>query len=223
MTAIIDTFIAPPCDEAVRVLYQDEHLLAVNKPSGLLSLSGKNPLNKDSVHYRIVQEFPTALMAHRLDFGTSGVLLLALDKSSNAQLTKQFQARTVKKRYTAVLLGKVEQTEGRVSVPIAKDPPNFPRQKICYESGKEAISRYRVIEYVDNPLRTRVEFTPETGRTHQLRVHSLAMGHPILGCDLYANGNSEQLADRLMLNASWIEFLHPYTGEIMSLEAPDPF
>ena len=223
MTAIIDTFIAPPCNEAVTVLYQDEYLLAVNKPSGLLSLSGKNPLNKDSVHYRIVQQFPTALMAHRLDFGTSGVLLLALDKSSNAQLTKQFQARTVKKRYMAVLLGKIEQTEGRVSVPIAKDPPNFPRQKICYESGKEAISRYRVIEYVDNPLRTRVEFTPETGRTHQLRVHSLAMGHPILGCDLYVNGNSEQLADRLMLHASWIEFFHPYTGKLMSLEAPDPF
>ncbi len=218
MTAIIDTFIAPPCNEAVTVLYQDEYLLAVNKPSGLLSLSGKNPLNKDSVHYRIVQQFPTALMAHRLDFGTSGVLLLALDKSSNAQLTKQFQARTVKKRYMAVLLGKIEQTEGRVSVPIAKDPPNFPRQKICYDTGKEAISHYRVIEYFDNPLRTRVEFTPETGRTHQLRVHSLAMGHPILGCDLYADGESEQLAERLLLHASRIEFLHPHSNQPMTIE-----
>ncbi|ABG40152.1 Pseudouridylate synthase [Paraglaciecola sp. T6c] len=223
MTAIIDTFIAPPCDEAVTVLYQDEYLLAVNKPSGLLSLSGKNPLNKDSVHYRIVQEFPTALMAHRLDFGTSGVLLLALDKNSNAQLTKQFQARTVKKRYTAVLLGKIEQTEGRVSVPIAKDPPNFPRQKICYDTGKEAISHYRVIEYVDNPLCTRVEFTPETGRTHQLRLHSLAMGHPILGCDLYGNSHSVQMASRLLLHASHIKFTHPYSGKSMEIEAPIPF
>ncbi|WP_272995265.1 RluA family pseudouridine synthase [Paraglaciecola agarilytica] len=222
-TPIVDSFIAPPCFEAVTVLYQDDYLLAVNKPSGLLSLSGKNPLNKDSVHYRIVQQFPTALMAHRLDFGTSGVLLLALDKKSNGELTKQFQARSVKKRYSAVLFGKIQDLEGRVSVPIAKDPANFPRQKICFEQGKEAISHYRVIEYLENPPRTRVEFTPETGRTHQLRIHSLAMGHPILGCDLYANGQSEQLAERLLLHASWIEFLHPHSNQPMTIEAPCRF
>lgn len=223
MTQIIDTFIAPPCKESVNVLYQDDYVLAVNKPSGLLSLSGKNPLNKDSVHYRLVQQFPSALMAHRLDFGTSGVLLLALDKTSNACLTKQFQQRSVEKRYMSILLGHIENADGRVSVPIARDPPNFPRQKICWETGKEAISQYKVVDYLDNPARSRVAFTPETGRTHQLRIHSLAMGHPILGCDLYGSEESEHLASRLMLHAHLIKFLHPHTNEAMQIEAPCPF
>ncbi|MEH6710845.1 MAG: pseudouridine synthase [Paraglaciecola polaris] len=223
MTQVIDTFIAPHCKEAVTILYQDEYLLVVNKPSGLLSLSGKNPLNKDSVHYRLVQDFPSALMAHRLDFGTSGVLLLALDKTTNANLTKQFQLRSVQKRYISLLMGHIADAEGMISVPIARDPPNFPRQKICWEAGKEAISRYRVIRYLDNPSCSRVEFSPETGRTHQLRIHSLAVGHPILGCDLYGNSQSEGLAKRLMLHAHWIKFSHPHTGRSMQIEAPCPF
>ncbi len=100
-----DPFIVPLCHEQLTVLYQDQHLMLINKPSGLLTLSGKHPLNKDSVHFRLVKDFPTALMLHRLDFGTSGILVVALNKAINAHITKQFQARTVEKTYTAILHG----------------------------------------------------------------------------------------------------------------------
>ncbi len=121
-------------------MFQDDFLLLINKPSKLLSLSGKNPLNKDSVHYRIVQGFPTATLVHRLDFGTSGVMVLALNKEANGHLTKQFQQRTVAKRYRAILHGHLENDAGMIDYPIAKDSAMFPRSKICLESGKPAIS-----------------------------------------------------------------------------------
>ena len=140
MPTVIDHFVAPICYEQIEILYQDEFILLVNKPSGLLSLSGKNPLNKDSVHFRLVQQFPTATLLHRLDFGTSGVMLLALNKSANANLTRQFQARTVKKTYMAMLDGHLLSDYGDIDAPIAKDKPNFPLLKICYESGKQALS-----------------------------------------------------------------------------------
>jgi len=219
----IDHFVAPVCAEQIEVLFRDESILLVNKPSGLLSLSGKNPLNKDSVHHRLVQQFPTARMAHRLDFGTSGVMLLALGKSANANLTRQFQARTVRKTYIAMLDGHLQSDEGTIDAPIAKDKPNFPLLKICHDSGKQALSHYRVLERLDNPLRSRVLFTPETGRTHQLRLHSREIGHPILGCDLYGSERTQALADRLLLHAMSLEFDHPVTGERLLFSCDCPF
>jgi len=219
----IDHFVAPVCAEQIEVLFRDEFILLVNKPSGLLSLSGKNPLNKDSVHHRLVQQFPTARMAHRLDFGTSGVMLLALGKSANANLTRQFQARTVRKTYIAMLDGHLQSDEGTIDAPIAKDKPNFPLLKICHDSGKQALSHYRVLERLDNPLRSRVLFTPETGRTHQLRLHSREIGHPILGCDLYGSERTQALADRLLLHAMSLEFDHPVTGERLLFSCDCPF
>ena len=223
MPEAIDHFVAPVCAEQIEVLFRDESILLVNKPSGLLSLSGKNPLNKDSVHYRLVQQFPTARMAHRLDFGTSGVMLLALGKSANANLTRQFQARTVRKTYIAMLDGHLQSDEGTIDAPIAKDKPNFPLLKICHDSGKQALSHYRVLERLDNPLRSRVLFTPETGRTHQLRLHSREIGHPILGCDLYGSERTQALADRLLLHAMSLEFDHPVTGERLLFSCDCPF
>jgi len=208
-----DTFIAPPCFEQIRILFQDEHLLLINKPSGLLSLSGKNPLNKDSVHFRLVQDYPTATLLHRLDFGTSGIMVVALTKSVNAHIMKQFQNRTVKKTYTAILQGHLVNTEGLIEFPIAKDEENFPLQKICHVSGKNAVSHYDVLEYLEQPQRTRVLFTPITGRTHQLRIHSREIGHPILGCDLYGTASSQSQAKRMLLHATSIEFDHPVTGD----------
>ncbi|MCL1126912.1 RluA family pseudouridine synthase [Shewanella surugensis] len=215
MTAVIDTFIAPPCHEKIDILFQDESILLINKPSGLLSLSGKNPLNKDSVHYRLVQQFPTALMVHRLDFGTSGVMVVALNKAVNAELTKQFQARTIVKHYVSVLEGHLRDDEGEISFPIAKNKAHFPLQKICMQTGKSAISHFRVLARLQNPLRTRVGFMPVTGRTHQLRVHSEKIGHPILGCDLYGNEGTHAMASRLLLHATRLEFDHPITAERM--------
>ena len=219
----IDTFIAPPCPDAITILFQDEHLLLIDKPSGLLSLSGKNPLNKDSVHFRLVQDFPTATLLHRLDFGTSGTMIVALNKQVNAQIGKQFQAGTIAKTYTALLCGTVLNDSGTIALPIAKDPPNFPLQKICVAEGKNALTHYTVIERIESPAVTRVLFTPISGRTHQLRIHSREFGHSILGCDLYASDEVFRMAPRLMLHATTIEFNHPVTGERICARSVCPF
>ncbi len=218
-----DPFIVPVCDEEIEVLYEDEYLLLINKPTGLLTLSGKHPLNKDSVHFRLVKDFPTASMIHRLDFGTSGILVVALNKDVNAHICKQFQSRNVLKTYTAMLYGHLAEDEGCIDLPIAKDRPNFPLQKICHETGKSAVTQYQVIERVQEPFATRVVFTPVSGRTHQLRIHSREINHPILGCDLYATDEAFFMADRLMLHATQIEFDHPVTSERINGVSPCPF
>lgn len=222
-TVIVDTFIAPPCDEDIDILYQDEQLLLINKPSGLLSLSGKNPLNKDSVHYRLRRQYPTALMTHRLDFGTSGLMLIALNKTANAHITKQFQNRSIEKAYTSVLSGQLIDDWGVIDQPIARDSRCFPRQKICHLEGKPARSEYRVIARTNSPNTTRVSFKPLTGRTHQLRIHSQSMGHPILGCDLYGSEQTQVMAGRLLLHATRLKFEHPESGEIIDYTSPCPF
>lgn len=218
-----DDFIAPLCTDEIRILFQDEAILLIDKPSGLLSLSGKNPLNKDSVHFRLVQSFPTATLVHRLDLGTSGIMIVALNKSVNAQIGKQFQEGTIAKTYTALLHGHVEKDSGTIALPIAKDPPNFPLQKICFATGKNALTHYTVIERIASLATTRVLFTPISGRTHQLRIHSRELGHSILGCDLYASDEIFQMAQRLMLHATTIEFDHPVTGERICGRSVCPF
>ena len=223
VTTVIDSFVAPVCNEQIEILFKDDAILLINKPSGLLSLSGKNPLNKDSVHFRLVQQFTTALMVHRLDFGTSGLMLLALNKAANANLSRQFHDRTVGKTYVAILDGSVKDDEGYVDAPIAKDKPNFPLLKICHISGKPALSHYRVLERLNHPQRSKVLFTPQTGRTHQLRLHSREMGHPILGCDLYGSKQTQAMADRLMLHALSLEFDHPVSTQRMQFTCDCPF
>jgi len=220
LISLHDDFVAPNCDELVVILYQDDDILLINKPSGLLSLSGKNPLNWDSVHYRLIhgQEdatpaFPNAKLPHRLDFGTSGIMVVGLNAESTKHLNKQFQARTIQKRYVALLDGWVDDDQGRISAAIAKGESRFSRVKICAVTGKEAITDYTVLERLENPRRSLVQLIPQTGRTHQLRIHSWAMGHPILGCDLYKNDHSEMMAKRLQLHASDLVFEHPVTGK----------
>jgi len=218
-----DPFIVPVCHEEIDILYQDDFILLINKPTALLTLSGKHPLNKDSVHHRLVKDFPTATMLHRLDFGTSGILIVALNKEINAHIGKQFQAENISKIYTAILHGQLTENEGCIEFPIAKDKPNFPLQKICYETGKKAVTNYHVLELNRQTNTTRVEFRPVSGRTHQLRIHSQEIGHPILGCDLYATDEAFSMADRLMLHATKIEFDHPITGERVNGHSPCPF
>lgn len=228
MSAIIDSFIAPPCHDDIAILWQDEHLLLINKPSGLLSLSGKNPQNRDSVHYRLVQTFPGCTLVHRLDFGTSGLMVVARNKSINAALCQQFSQRSVEKGYSALLCGHLANDEGVIDAPIAKDPALFPLMSICATTGKPARSRYRVVErfYQETgvPL-TRVTLTPETGRTHQLRIHCQQLGHPILGCDLYGGLDvpGTETVPRLMLHASVLNFIHPVSGEPVNARYAAPF
>ena len=232
MSTIVDTFVAPPCSAEIAILYQDEHLLLINKPAGLLSLSGKNPQNLDSVHYRLVQQFPGCTLVHRLDFGTSGLMVVARNKTMNAALCKQFSERSVRKGYSALLCGHLEWDEGVIDAAIAKDPALFPRMSICPVNGKPARSRYRVVERfylnvegdVDLPV-TRVELTPETGRTHQLRIHCQLLGHPILGCDLYGGMQmpGAEHVFRLMLHASTLHFVHPVSSDEMNAHHASPF
>lgn len=232
MSAIIDTFIAPPCHETIEILFQDEHLVLINKPSGLLSLSGKNPQNLDSVHHRLVKLFPGCTLIHRLDFGTSGLMVLARNKAINAALCQQFSQRTVTKIYSALLCGHLQDDEGVIDAPIAKDPALFPLMSICAVNGKPARSGYQVVERFYHELEdgtslplTRVQLMPETGRTHQLRIHCQQMGHPILGCDLYGGRllpGTEQ-TPRLMLHASELHFVHPFSLERIEARNTSPF
>ncbi|MCE9932798.1 RluA family pseudouridine synthase [Aeromonas salmonicida] len=232
MSVIVDTFIAPPCEAAIEILFEDEHLLLINKPSGLLSLSGKNPQNLDSVHHRLVQDYPGCTLVHRLDFGTSGLMVVARNKAINALLCQQFSQRAVSKAYSALLCGHLADDEGVIDAPIAKDPALFPLMKICAASGKPARSGYEVedrlcreSEHGETQRLTRVRLVPETGRTHQLRIHCQLLGHPILGCDLYGGLvlPGTELTPRLMLHASELDLVHPVSGEPMAVRCASPF
>ena len=227
---MIDDFIAPKCDEKFSILYQDDDILLIDKPSGLLSLSGKNPLNWDSVHFRLVNgqngftpPFPDAILPHRLDLGTSGIMVVGLNQHSARHLNNQFQQRSIKKQYLALLEGWLSDDTGEINAPIAKDKINFPRVKICYDTGKAAISEYQVLKRLKHPERTLVKLIPITGRTHQLRIHCQVIGHPIIGCDLYQSENSEKMASRLSLHASDLFFEHPINGKSFHGQSPAPF
>lgn len=232
MSTILDSFVAPPCHDEIEILYQDEHLLFINKPSGLLSLSGKNPQNLDSVHYRLVQIYPGCTLVHRLDFGTSGLMVVARNKAINAALCQQFSQRSVTKVYSALLCGHLKQDDGVIDAAIAKDPALFPLMSISAISGKPARSRFRVIERVNQRLKdgrslplTRVQLMPETGRTHQLRLHCQHLGHPIWGCDLYGGREwpGTEQTSRLMLHASELRLVHPISKEQINICHASPF
>ena len=219
---IQDTFIAPPCLDDIEIVHEDDALLVINKPSGLLALSGKDPRNHDSVHARLVQRYPSIRMIHRLDFGTSGLMVLAKSKDHATLLNRQFQQRSVTKVYQAVLWGALANVSGRINAPIARDDENFPKMRIA-EDGKPATTDYQVL--VTDSLRTvsTIEFYPHTGRTHQLRIHSAHIGHPILGCDIYGSQASTQAADRLLLHATELTLTHPETGQLMTFKSARPF
>ena len=213
-------YLVPHSQEEIRILYQDAHLLLVRKPDLLLSIPGRHPLNKDSLISRLQQTYPTASIVHRLDLDTSGIMVIPLDKPTHAHISRQFQQRLVKKSYVAVVHGVVADDHGEVDLPIACDWANRPRQMICYDRGKSALTRYTVLERQAD--RTRVLLEPVTGRSHQLRIHMRELGHPILGCDMYAHPEALAMGDRLMLHATTLGFEHPASGEWLEGEcAPD--
>jgi tRNA pseudouridine32 synthase/23S rRNA pseudouridine746 synthase len=223
MSSPVDTFVAPPCSASIDILHVDEDFLLINKPSGLLSLSGKNPLNRDSVHFRLLQDYPSATLVHRLDFGTSGLMLVALNKLANVNLSQQFQQRSVAKTYIAIVNGHLLADQGWVEAPISKDKRHFPRLSVCFDTGQSARSHYKVLERVEDPPRTRVLFAPVTGRTHQLRIHSQFIGHSILGCDLYGSVQTQAMSERLLLHAATLSFAHPQSGKVYEALSPCPF
>lgn len=206
-------------DKKLEIVYEDEQLVVVNKPHDLLSVPGINV--QDSVYTRLKAQLSPIepLIIHRLDMPTSGLLVVAKTKMAHQHIQRQFLTKRVKKRYTALLSRPLATDEGEIDLPLALDIINRPMQKVCFETGKKAQTRYRVVERT--PTQTRIHFWPLTGRTHQLRMHAahqLGLHAPIVGDDLYGTPS-----DRLYLHAAYLEFQHPYTGETVIFEVPEAF
>ena len=203
-----------------RIVWEDEVMAVVDKPSGMLSMPGK--IGDDSVATWAQKRWPEAMVVHRLDMMTSGILLIAKTSDAYHHLQKQFEERTIKKKYLAVVTGKPQQEHGIIDLPLSSDPLNRPFQIVDYEHGKRAITEYRVLQTQKNrPQLFVVALWPHTGRTHQLRMHCAhpdGLGCPILGDELYG-----KKADRLYLQAQAISFVHPTTGKRMHFELTDTF
>ncbi|QHJ12821.1 Ribosomal large subunit pseudouridine synthase A [Paraglaciecola mesophila] len=212
---------APPTRPYLNIVFKDEHLLVLNKPSGLLTVPGKALEHKDSLELRVQRVYPTARIVHRLDMATSGLLVMALDKDTHRHLSKQFELRQTRKTYIARVFGEVSGERGSVDLPLICDWPNRPKQMVCQQRGKPSLTHWRVVERNDNS--TRMELTPVTGRSHQLRVHMLSLGHPILGDRLYAHADALKMAQRLQLHAQTLGFTHPVTELPLTLSTPVPF
>jgi tRNA pseudouridine32 synthase/23S rRNA pseudouridine746 synthase len=216
-----DTFVyEPPTEPWLTVFYADDDILVLDKPSGLLTVPGKDPRLADSLEARVRQRWPTATMVHRLDKDTSGLLLMALNKRALGLLGSQFEHRRTEKAYVARVWGQMPGEHGRVDLPLATDWENKPRQRVDHERGRASQTEWSVIERETKA--TRVRLVPLTGRTHQLRVHMLALGHPILGDAFYAQGEALAAADRLQLHAERLGFVHP-DGRPMRFTVPAPF
>ncbi|MEM0955378.1 MAG: pseudouridine synthase [Pseudomonadota bacterium] len=205
-----EVYIVPRCERPVDIVYEDELLLFVHKPHLLLSVPGRHPLNKDCMITRIQQTHPSATVVHRLDLDTSGLMVVPLTKPAHSHISRQFQERAVSKAYEAIVFGDMPVDSGEIDLPIATDWPNRPLQKICYERGKQALTRYRVLERKHG--NTRLLLEPTTGRSHQLRIHLASIGYPILGCDLYAHPEALAASDRLLLHATRLGLQHPGSG-----------
>ncbi|MBT9386679.1 RluA family pseudouridine synthase [Pseudooceanicola sp. CBS1P-1] len=210
-----------PPDVPLSVLHEDHEILVVDKPTGLLSVPGRGEHLSDCLLSRVQAAFPTALLVHRLDRDTSGVMVFAMTPNAQRHLGLQFEHRRTKKTYVARLSGILEPKTGTVDLPLIVDWPNRPRQMVDHQNGKPAVTDWKVVKYGEDE--TRVRLFPQTGRSHQLRVHMLAMGHPILGDPFYAVGPARDDHPRLMLHSEELRLLHPDGGRGMKFRAPAPF
>ncbi len=209
----------PPTDP-LEVLYEDREVVVLNKPAGLLSVPGRGPDMADCLLTRVQAAFPTALLVHRLDRDTSGVMIFAQTPHAQRDLSMQFEKRKTKKCYVARVAGQLSPKVGVVDFPLIVDWPNRPRQMVDRVNGKAAHTEWRVLK--QNATESRVRLMPKTGRSHQLRVHMLAMGHPILGDPLYAEGVAGEWP-RLMLHSEELRINHPENGKGLSFRAKAPF
>jgi len=210
-----------PPNGPLDIIHDDHELLIVNKPAGLLSVPGKGAELQDCLLTRIQRVFPQALLVHRLDRDTSGVMVFALTRHAQRHLGLQFEKRMTQKIYVARVAGRLEPRTGAIELPLIVDWPNRPLQKVCHETGKNAHTDYRVMRYSETE--TRVRLTPRTGRSHQLRVHMRALGHPILGDPFYASGAALTDHERLMLHSEELRVKHPDGGATHKFRAKAPF
>lgn len=208
----------PPADTGLAIIHQDHDLLVLDKPSGLLSVPGKGVELADCLEARVHAVHPDALIVHRLDRDTSGVLVMAMNASAQRHLGLQFERRHLSKTYRAIVAGRVSADDGEIDLPLIADWPNRPLQKVCHDTGKPALTRWRVLSRTDT--QSRLDLAPHTGRSHQLRVHLKEIGHPILGDPLYGDAAT---APRLMLHAHTLTVRHPTGGAVKSFCAQVPF
>ena len=220
-----DYHIVPYCPAPVRIIKPNKHYLFVAKPAGLLSIPGRHEENKDCLITRLQSHHKskTATIVHRLDMATSGIMVVALSKAAHREISRQFEHRETQKNYIAMVDGIVGKDEGVIDLPMIADWPNRPKQKIDYDEGKKAITEWQVLDRDHKNNRTRLKLIPVTGRSHQLRLHCLELGHPILGCNLYHNNGSENKANRLLLHAETLTITDPKSGKDVSAKALSPF
>ncbi|MDP1928454.1 MAG: pseudouridine synthase [Thiobacillus sp.] len=210
----------------IDLLFVDDAILVVDKPSGLLAVPGRGADKQDCLSARVQACYPDSLIVHRLDMATSGLMVMARDAATQRALSQAFAAREVAKRYIAVVAGRINAPPGgwgMIDLPIIVDWPNRPLRIIDHQLGKPSQTRWRVLGCDASGLNTRVELEPITGRSHQLRVHLRALGHPILGDALYAPSEVQARASRLLLHAVSLGFTHPVTGAQLYFESPLPF
>lgn len=215
-------YIAPP-DSGIEIVHLDSALLLVNKPAGLLAVPGRGAEKQDCLARRVQAAHPSALIVHRLDMHTSGLLLFAFGKEMQRQLSIHFAQRRIDKRYVAVVAGQPVAASGTIDLPLAADWPRRPRQKVDRLAGKPARTRYQVLQHDAAADTTRLALWPETGRTHQLRLHLQAIGHPIIGDLLYGGGATPGQPQRLLLHAEHLALVHPASGQTMHFSSAAPF
>ena len=213
------TFIYAPTQEPLTYIYTDDDIIIVEKPSGLLSVPGKT--EPDCLEARIRKDYPESLTVHRLDMATSGLMVFARNANAQRHIGLQFEKRMTEKTYVARVCGCIEQGTGTIDLPLITDWPNRPRQMVCHERGKPSLTDWQVLGRKENT--TRVELYPKTGRSHQLRVHMLAIGHVILGDRLYADEEAYLAAPRLQLHAHKLKLRKPTGGEWAEFISPCPF
>jgi tRNA pseudouridine32 synthase/23S rRNA pseudouridine746 synthase len=204
-------------------LFEDDALLAFDKPAGLLAVPGRGADKQDCLWTRVRSRWPDALVVHRLDMATSGLMLFARGAQTQRRLSRDFAARRIHKHYVALADGRVPTAAGRIELPLSADWPRRPLQKVDADQGKPALTDWQMIGFDATLQATRLELQPHTGRTHQLRVHLAAIGHPILGDALYAPPEVQARAPRLMLHAEALTLLHPLSGAPLHLRCPAPF
>ncbi len=216
-------FIAPYCERQIAVVFADAHVVVVDKPYGLLSVPGRDPANRDCVPSRLHAEFGELRIVHRLDFDTSGLMILARDAETHRHLNRQFEQREVEKYYQALVWGLPAEDSGKIDLPICVDWPNRPKKIVDHVNGKPAQTLYTVLERDTQKNIARVDLQPITGRSHQLRVHLAEIGHPILGCPFYAHADAKNAYDRLTLHARELQLTHPVSSKRMTFNAAVPF
>lgn len=211
-----------PPDVPLEVMYRDDDILVLNKPSGLLCVPGRKEEHQDSLESRVKEVYPMARIVHRLDMDTSGIVIMAMNAEAHKNLGLQFEQRKTDKEYIARVWGYVDEDKGHIDLPLICDWPNRPLQKIDLTRGKDARTDWEVIEREEKPF-TRIRLHPITGRTHQLRVHMAEIGHPILGDDFYAHEAGLKAEKRLQLHALRLMVFHPSNGREIWFNAPCPF